>query len=314
MPAQPCPLPVTIDCAYRRESAAAAYLMLHGGRAAFVDTNTARAVPLLLDALRREGHDPESVDWILLTHIHLDHAGGASVLANACPNARIIVHPRGARHLADPDRLIASAKAVYGEALYEELFAPIRPIPAERIHAAEDGETVRLAGRELVLLHTPGHAHHHLCVSDPATGSLFTGDMCGVSYPFQRRGATPYFLFTTAPTDFDPELARRSLDRIEALAPARLCLSHFGVADPAGPALDSLRRSLDDMERVLDAARASGLDGDALEALCLKGVREAAESRLTACGLAPNECERGQMEGDLLINARGLAWVARKER
>ena len=181
----------TIDCNYLgRQGFAAAFLMIEGDRAAFVENNTQHALPLLLGALERAGLTPEQVDHVFVTHAHLDHAGGSSALMEACPNATLVAHPRAARHLIDPSRLVASASQVYGEARFRELYGTIRPIPAERVKTMEDGQTLRFGQRTLHFLHTKGHANHHLVIHDPATGGLLPVTPSGSPTP-RCRGRAP---------------------------------------------------------------------------------------------------------------------------
>ncbi|MDQ4068983.1 MAG: MBL fold metallo-hydrolase [Actinomycetota bacterium] len=198
-------------------------------------------MPVVLDALAGLGLEAGDLAAIVVTHIHLDHAGGVGDLARAFPNATVYVHPEGARHLVDPSRLIASAARVYGDAL-DTLYGRLDPTPSERIHALEDGEEIRVgAGRALTAVHSPGHARHHLALHDSETGVLFAGDAVGVRLPDVGvlRPATP-------PPDFDLDLAVRSLDLFAGRRPAALALAHYGVleGDPAeilGEAEDVLR-------------------------------------------------------------------------
>ena len=172
-----------VDTGYVRPHFDAAHLIVHGGRAAFVDCGTNSSVPHLLAALEAKGLARDCVDYLFLTHIHLDHAGGAGLLAQQLPNLKVVVHPRGAQHMATPEKLIAGVKAVYGEEHYRELYGEILPVPAERIIATTDGQRLELAGRPFEFIHTPGHAGHHHCIVDVEHGGVFTGDTFGVSYP-----------------------------------------------------------------------------------------------------------------------------------
>src|SRR5690606_13064670 len=201
----------TIDSGYMgQRGVAAAFLVHDAGEAAFVETSTALAAPRMLRALEEEGLRPEQVRYVVITHVHLDHAGGASALMRACPEATLLAHPRAARHAIDPSRLVASATAVYGEARFRELYGAIEPIPAQRVRAVDDGEVLPLGRRELSFLHTRGHANHHFVVHDRAAGGVFTGDAFGIGYPALQTDGR--FVFpSTSPTDFDPVAARESL-------------------------------------------------------------------------------------------------------
>jgi glyoxylase-like metal-dependent hydrolase (beta-lactamase superfamily II) len=234
-----------IDCDYVRPKLAASHLVVDGGRAAFVDTGTTHSVPTLLAALAAKGLERGDVDWVLTTHVHLDHAGGAGALMRELPNARCAIHPRGARHLAEPAKLVAGSIAVYGQARYRALYGEIVPIDASRIVVAEDGTQITLGGRELELIHTPGHALHHYCVVDCANSLIFSGDTFGISYrDFDVEGRA--FIFpTTTPVHFDPQALCRSVDRLMSYGPRSIFLTHYAEVTE----LDRLAREM--KERVL---------------------------------------------------------------
>ena len=216
-----------IDTGYWRPRLDASHLIVHQGRAAFVDTGTSHSVPLLLAALAVKGLAPEVVDWVFLTHIHLDHAGGAGALMERLPNARAVVHPRGAAHLADPARLIAGTKQVYGEARYAQLYGEVCPIPAGRIVATEDGTRLALAGRDFEFLHTPGHALHHYVILDRTAQAVFSGDTFGISYREFDVAGRAFVMPTTTPPHFDPDQLHASIDRILALRPQQVFVTHY---------------------------------------------------------------------------------------
>lgn len=235
-----------IDTHYLHPEQAGAWLLEHHGRAAFVECNTSLAVPRLLAALHARGLARDAVDWVFVTHVHLDHAGGAGTLLEALPAARLVVHPAGARHMIDPSRLIAGATAVYGPERMAELYGGILPIPAERILAPEDGQVIELAGRPLTAVHTPGHAWHHMAVHDPHSEGVFTGDVFGLAYRAVHTPKGPFLFPTTAPTQFDPEAMLTSIQRIVALEPRWIHLTHYGSI-PWEPRLHR------DLERLLRA-------------------------------------------------------------
>jgi glyoxylase-like metal-dependent hydrolase (beta-lactamase superfamily II) len=234
-----------IDCDYVRPRLAASHLVVDGGRAAFVDTGTAHSVPTLLAALDAKGLEPADVDWVLTTHVHLDHAGGAGALMRELPNARCAIHPRGARHLAEPAKLIAGSIAVYGEERYRALYGEIAPIDPSRILVAEDGARIRLGGRELELIHTPGHALHHYCIVDRANAVIFSGDTFGISYRDFDVDGRAFIFPTTTPVHFDPEALCRSIDRLMSYRPRSIFLTHYAEVTE----LDRLSREM--KERVL---------------------------------------------------------------
>jgi glyoxylase-like metal-dependent hydrolase (beta-lactamase superfamily II) len=206
-----------------------------------VETGSQTSVPVVLDALAGLGVGSDDLAGVVVTHIHLDHAGGVGDLARAFPKATVYVHPVGARHLVDPSRLIASAARVYGDAL-DTLYGRLDPTPVERIRALEDGDQLPVGpGRTLTAVHSPGHASHHLALHDSGTGVLFAGDAAGVRLPDVGvlRPATP-------PPEFDLDLAVASLRRFAARRPSAVALAHFGVldgdpVDVLGEAEDALR-------------------------------------------------------------------------
>ncbi|HKQ29787.1 MAG TPA: MBL fold metallo-hydrolase [Burkholderiales bacterium] len=217
-----------IDSGYHRPGLAAFYLMRQGDQAAFIDTGTAHSLPHALAALRANGLAPEQVAYVIPTHVHLDHAGGAGAMMRQFPNAKLVVHPRGARHLIDPTKLAAGVAEVYGAAQAEKSFGTLIPIPAERVIEAPDEFALDFNGRPLLFLDTPGHARHHFCVVDQNSYSIFTGDTFGISYrEFDTENGA--FIFpTTTPVQFEPAALHTSIDRIVAHDPRQILLTHFG--------------------------------------------------------------------------------------
>lgn len=216
-----------VDTEYIRPGLAAAHIIQHGGAAAFVDVGTNYSVPHLLAALQELRIDPATVDYVFVTHVHLDHAGGAGLLLQSLPNARLVVHPRGAPHLVDPAKLIAASKVVYGEERYRELYGELVPVDSSRVLESADGLQIALRGRPLQLLHTPGHALHHYCVVDLEHHNLFTGDTFGLSYRELDTAQGAFGVPTTTPTQFDPEQLIASIDRLMATAPQAAYLMHY---------------------------------------------------------------------------------------
>jgi glyoxylase-like metal-dependent hydrolase (beta-lactamase superfamily II) len=222
-----------VDAEYLREGLAAVHIVERAGRAAFVDTGTAPGVPRLLAALDQLGIARDAVDYVFLTHVHLDHAGGAGALMQALPTARAVVHPRGLTHMVDPGKLIRGSIAVYGEELYARLYGELTPISANRIIATNDGQRIALADRVFEFVHTPGHALHHHSIVDCETSSIFPGDTFGLSYrEFDtERGA--FVVPTTTPTQFDPDQLIASIVRLLAYEPKALYLTHYSrVTEP----------------------------------------------------------------------------------
>ena len=236
----------TIDAQYHRPGLVAVHLIAEGDTAALVDTGTAFSVPGVIEVLQQKNIATENVAYVFLTHIHLDHAGGAGEFMQRLPNAKLVVHPRGARHMADPARLIAGATAVYGEAEFSRTYGKICPVAANRIIEAPDGFCIDLNGRPLLFLDTPGHARHHYCIFDEQSRSFFTGDTFGVSYREFDVDGMEFVFPTTTPVQFDPVAAHASLDRLMSYDPDHVFLTHYGR-------ISHLPRHAGEMHDLIDA-------------------------------------------------------------
>ena len=208
-----------LDSGYFRPNFDAVHLVVEAGRVAVIDTGTLHTVPRVLDALRTLGLPPASVDWVVLTHVHLDHAGGAGALLAHLPQARIAVHPSGAPHLIDPSRLWAGTVAVYGEEAAERAYGRLSPIEAGRIQESTDGMVLKLGGRPLICLDAPGHARHHIVIHDPASARVFAGDTFGISYRELDVAGRAFVFPSSTPVQFDPADLRRTVQRILDLRP-----------------------------------------------------------------------------------------------
>jgi glyoxylase-like metal-dependent hydrolase (beta-lactamase superfamily II) len=228
-------------------------LVAHGGHAAFIDCGTNHSVPRMLSALADADLDASKVDWLILTHVHLDHAGGAGELMAQLPHARLVVHPRGARHMADPSQLWAGATAVYGEEVMERSYGRLRAVPAERIVEAPDGHIIDLHGRTLRCFDTPGHAKHHIAIYDALANVCFTGDTFGLSYREFDTQRGPFILPTTTPVQFDPEALHASINTLLALKPEAMYLTHYGR-------VESVERLAGQLHSLIDAMVAIALE------------------------------------------------------
>ncbi|WP_102028134.1 MBL fold metallo-hydrolase [Salirhabdus sp. Marseille-P4669] len=195
-----------------------------------VETSASPSIPHLVAGLKQLNIDPNDVKHIIVTHIHLDHAGGVGAFLDHCPNANVYVHPKGRRHLANPSHLIAGARAVYGEA-FDELFNPILPVPEERLIVKEDGETLQIGeNRTLTFYDTPGHAKHHFSIHDSRSNGIFTGDTIGILYPLVIHNKA-FVLPTTSPNHFDPDAMLQSMERIRNLKVGAIYFGHYGMTD-----------------------------------------------------------------------------------
>jgi glyoxylase-like metal-dependent hydrolase (beta-lactamase superfamily II) len=305
---EPLPHGITVvDTGFVRPQFDAAYLVVEEGRAAVIDTGTNAAVPRILAALAAQGLAPADVEWVIPTHIHLDHAGGAGLLMQHLPRARLLVHARGARHMVDPAQLLAGVRAVYGEELVARDYGELVPVPAERVVAAEDGMVVELAKRPLRLLDTPGHARHHVCIWDEASRGCFTGDTLGISYRELHNERWHYALPSSSPVQYDPAALRQSVARVLALRPAALYVTHYGAVRRVEAQADMVLRQSDAM-----AALTRELHGAPdFPARLREGLRSLyfAEARAQRVGLGDEQL-LGLLEADVELNAQGLAiWV-----
>lgn len=235
-----------VDLMERGLSGRTGSYILPGEKNAIIETGGSLSLPQLTEGLKQAGLTPEQVDYMIVTHIHLDHAGGVGSLVRLCPRAQVVVHPRGARHLADPSRLIAGSRAVYGDQL-EELWGEVLPVPADRILAVEHGTSLDLGNRELTFYHTPGHAKHHVSIFDSLGRGVFTGDTTGIRYHEELTGLEQdYILPTTTPTDFDPKSTHESVALLRSLNPVKVYHGHFGVST-------DVERVFGETERLVDA-------------------------------------------------------------
>ena len=305
----------TIDCEYLgMQEFDAAYLIVDGNKAAFIDNCTNQSVPRLLAALEHRGLTPEQVEFVIITHVHLDHAGGTSDLMKACPNAVVLAHPRASRHVIDPSKLVASAMSVYGEAQFTELYGKIEPVPEARVQSMEDESTIKLGQRTLRFLHTRGHANHHFCIVDEASASIFTGDAFGLHYPYFRTIGT-FALPSTSPTDFDGPLARASVQRVIDEKPQRVFPTHFGEVTDVRAAGEQVIRHLDFHESVMHEAEQSDLPDDALTPYCQARLKDYFRGLINQHGPLGDKQETWQrLSLDLDLNGQGLAFVANKRR
>lgn len=304
-----------IDCQYISPGRAGAYLIVEGEEAAFVDNNTSRAVPLLMEALEAAGLEPGQVRYAIVTHVHLDHSAGTSALLERCPNATVLAHPKAARHLCNPERLVRASKQVYGIELFDRLYGEILPIDPERVRAVEDGEAVRWDGRQLRFMHTLGHCSHHVCIHDSKTNGVFAGDNFGICYPPLIQGPRPFVFAAATPTEFDPQTSRESVERILATECERLYLSHFGIFENTPAFADEMRRSLDVCEALIEEAAKSGAKDEALRAFVGERLRQATEEAMRSCGIEINGESLRWVNPDIYMNTAGLvAAVSRRQR
>ena len=305
---------ITIDSHYIAPERMSVFLVLEGDRCAFVDNNTVHAVPLLLQALRDAGRAPEDVDYLIVTHVHLDHAGGTAALLDACPNATVLAHPRAARHLIDPARLIAGATQVYGEEAFAQLYGEIQPVPQERVRTMQDGEELIWGNRTLRFLHTLGHASHHMVVHDTGADGVFVGDALGIGRGPHLRPGPAFVIAATAPPEFNPEDAREAVKRIQATGAKRAFLAHYGIFDDLEDTARKLLHNLDQHAQLIEDAMAREIAEEELTAFFAEGLKDAFEAHLRWCGVDDLAADRAFIQGDIGLNALGLAARVRRLR
>ena len=298
-----------VDTEYVRPQMDASHVVVAGTRAAIVDTGPNSAVPLILAALEQLGIERDAVELLFLTHVHLDHAGGAGQLMRHLPRATAVIHPRGAPHMIDPAKLIAGSRAVYGDEAYARLYGEIVALDRERIVIAQDGQRFELGDRMFECVHTPGHALHHQAIVDHGAVSIFTGDTFGLSYREFDTAKGPWIIPTTTPTQFDPAQLKASIVRLMQFRPRRLYLTHYSEVGQCARLANDMYEAIDDFVRI---ARASGVD----TARMRFGLRDWAHSSLRDHG-----CKLGHdaidsiLNKDFELNASGLAyWLEREAR
>jgi glyoxylase-like metal-dependent hydrolase (beta-lactamase superfamily II) len=302
-----------IDTGYVRPVFDASHLIVHEGRAAFVDTGVSHSVPLLLAALDELALAPTAVDFVFLTHVHLDHAGGAGQLMQALPNAQAVLHPRGAPHMIDPGKLIEASIAVYGAEAYARLYGEILPIDAARVVATTPGQQFSLAGRRLEILHTPGHALHHQAIFDHHSRGVFTGDTFGLSYREFDVDGRALALPTTTPTQFDPDQLIDSIRRILALQPQAAYFTHYGEVRDLERIGADLERQIGEYVRI--ARCYAALDAESARQAIRRDLGEFLRDEVHrhGCRLSGPEVD-ALLENDITLNADGLlVWLSRRK-
>jgi glyoxylase-like metal-dependent hydrolase (beta-lactamase superfamily II) len=299
-----------IDTGFTRPRFDAAYLLVDDGRAAFIDTGTNFAVPRLLAARHALDLARDAVDWVIPTHVHLDHAGGAGLLMRELPSARLLVHPRGLRHMVDPSALYNGALAVYGEAAMARDYGPLVGVDGARAAPTHDGMLIHVGGRCLRFADTPGHALHHHCVWDEASAGWFSGDTFGLSYREFDNARGPWILPSSTPVQFDPVALRASVARLLDAQPRCMYLTHYGrvgeVERLAGDFLVMLQDMVDIGQAHRHAPQRHARLREALFAMYLRSVRA------HGCRFDDAECA-ALLEMDIELNAQGLGvWLDRQ--
>ncbi|WP_395642328.1 MBL fold metallo-hydrolase [Rudaea sp.] len=301
-----------IDTGFVRPQFDASHLIIHNGRAAFIDVGSNHSIARLLDALRVRGLGVDAVDWVILTHVHLDHAGGAGLAMQSLPNAKLVVHPRGARHMIDPSALIAGATAVYGAEEIARSYGTLVPVPAARVVEAPEGHIVDLAGRELRCLDTPGHARHHISIRDAASHAFFTGDTFGLSYREFDTEQGAFILPTSTPVQFEPDALKASIARMLEHEPQQMFLTHYSRVGDVPRLAQDLHTQIDAMVAIA-TAHASDADRHARIAGDLAALYT---SRAQAHGCTFDAAQVHELLAmDIELNTQGLeVWLDKQRK
>lgn len=298
-----------VDAQYYQPELASIHLIQSSDRLAVVDTGTQYSVDNVASALDKLDLTWANVDYIILTHIHLDHAGGASTLMKLCKNAQLVVHPRGARHMANPEKLIAGSKAVYGDTEFKRLYGEIDPIDETRIIESFDGYKLMLADRELEFIDTPGHAKHHHCIYDPQTNSMFTGDTLGVCYRALRNNNHSFIMPTTTPVQFDPAALHASIDKVMAFEPQTLYLTHYSAVQVSTRMVASLHEQIDDFVMLTEQAFQSAEHSSEIEKSLTRSIEDYLVKRCcNEISEVDEKLARQWLSLDAQLNAQGLAY------
>jgi glyoxylase-like metal-dependent hydrolase (beta-lactamase superfamily II) len=267
-----------------------------------VETGPSPSIKYIRKGLQDLGHTLNDVKYIILTHIHLDHAGGAGVLIKLCPHAKVIVHPRGKRHLMDPVKLTGGARAIYGES-FSEFYDPVEPIPEDKLLVKEEGDTLQIGPNcTLQFLDTPGHARHHLGIYDPVSNGMFTGDTAGVRYDQLDPLGIDLFLPSTSPNHFDPTAMHESIDRMLNMNLDFIYFGHFGSTLKTTKALHQVSEWLDIFVEEGESVFAEGKGYDVLAERMFNRVKE----HLTHLNVPDNHPVYILINLDMQISALGM--------
>jgi glyoxylase-like metal-dependent hydrolase (beta-lactamase superfamily II) len=303
---------LAIDSGFGRENMTACYMVEAETEVAFIEVGANSSTPRLMATLEQRGWKPDDVRYVIVTHVHLDHAGGAGSLMQLLPNASFIVHKYGARHMLDPSNLEKGVRAVYGDAVYDELYGELIPIPEERLRVMEDGDTLNLGSRQFRFMDTQGHARHHFCVYDNQTNGWFTGDTFGLSYREFDTHKGAFVIPTTTPVQFDPPALKESVRRLVANQPDCMYLTHYGRVDDVQQLATQMLEGVDAFAEFGEQFE----DDDQRTEKIAAAIWAWLSGRLTAHGvtLSEDQC-RYLLQPDVKLNAQGIeCWLDYRKR
>jgi glyoxylase-like metal-dependent hydrolase (beta-lactamase superfamily II) len=292
-----------IDSGMVRPQMAACYLLETGSAVAVVETGNAASADRILKVLKSRGRRPEEISHVIVTHVHLDHAGGAGTLIQRLPQATLVAHPYGARHLIDPSKLEAGARAVYGDARFDEMYGSLVPVPKDRVIVKEDGEELAVGGRRLEFMDAPGHARHHFTVWDEQTSGWFTGDTFGLSYRNLDTENGAFIFPTTTPIQFDPPALISSIDRMMEKSPSNMYLTHFGRVQETERLAEDMRSAVREFVELAERFENSDDRTRCIEDAMMDRLFE----RARAHGVTlEEEALRETFAGDVILNTQGI--------
>jgi glyoxylase-like metal-dependent hydrolase (beta-lactamase superfamily II) len=300
-----------IDADFHREHMAGCYLVEAGSEVAFIEVGINSSTPRLMEILEMRGWIPEQVRYVIVTHVHLDHAGGAGSLMQLLPNATFLVHPYGARHMIDPTKLEAGARAVYGDEMFDSVYGKLIPVEEHRVQIMEDGDEVTLGNRQLRFIDTPGHARHHFCVYDSLTNGWFTGDTFGLSYrEFDTQNGA--FLFpTTTPIQFDPEALKQSVRNLIVNNPDCMYLTHYGRVKDVQRLARQMIEGVDTLVAIAEQYKDDQLRTQKIETAMQTWLMEGL--RQHGVELAEDECLK-LLWSDVKLNTQGIEfWLDHRD-
>jgi glyoxylase-like metal-dependent hydrolase (beta-lactamase superfamily II) len=298
-----------IDALYTEPGIACLYCVVEQGEIAIIETGTTHSLPQVLQLIEQLQLSPDDVRYVVPTHVHLDHAGGAGRMMQTFPNARLVIHPRGARHMIDPTQLVTATRAVYGDDVFDRLYGEIPPIDENRVLAAADGFRFTLGERDFLVLDTPGHAFHHFCVFDRKSQGVFSGDTFGLSYPELLIDGSRFIIPTTTPSHFSPELLLESIDRIMALAPQRIYLTHFGELPAPQTHVEQYRRGIQAFVELTQSVKPGNDEAGISQLGMALGAWLQDQFKLD------ERLITGKLANDIRLNSQGLAhWYQRQKQ
>ena len=306
----------TIDAHYITHNIAALYMLDKNGHAAFIDTGTQHSFKNVASIMQHQGISANNVDYIILTHIHLDHAGGASYMMQKFPNAKLVVHPFGSRHMIDPCKLIAGTKTVYGEEKFFELYGQLFPINADRIIETVDEMTLDFQGETLTFLDTPGHAKHHHCIYYENGDACFTGDTLGLSYPnLSDNDKKPCLLPTTTPVQFSPNDLHQSIDKVMSKDPSILYPTHYGAVRPSAEVIARYHEHIDIFTMLAEQTQQESGQESLIDRLTVKLLNYMSTQVVNNNPNVNLSLAKRYLKTDAELNSQGLAiWLKKLQK